>query len=147
MDALAAANVLQALSGHRRLARWQAAKLPLKGLLRDAPINDTIQPMLLAPTEGQDITADYRSLGLTLGRHPVALLRPALQARRFVAAATLSGDYPDRRLARACGIVTGRQRPQTAKGTVFVTMEDRSEEHTSELQSLMRISSAVFCLK
>src|SRR3546814_11970143 len=113
MDALAAANVLQALSGHRRLARWQAAKLPLKGLLRDAPINDTIQPMLLAPTAGQDITADYRSLGLTLGRHPVALLRPALQARRFVAAATLTGASTDRPLAPPCGIVHGRQPPPT----------------------------------
>src|SRR3546814_20934905 len=113
MDALAAANVLQALSGHRRLARWQAAKLPLKGLLRDAPINDATQPMLLAPTEGQDITADYRSLGLTLGRHPVALLRPALQARRFVAAATLSGAHPDRPPALALGPTHRRTRPQT----------------------------------
>src|SRR3546814_9692391 len=43
-----------------------------------------------------------------------------------VAAATLSGDYPGRRLAQTCGIVTGRQRPQTAKGTVFVTLEDET---------------------
>ncbi|HWK70209.1 MAG TPA: error-prone DNA polymerase [Burkholderiaceae bacterium] len=126
MDALAAANALQALSGHRRQARWQAASQPLKGLLHDAPINEAVQPLLPAPTEGQDIDADYRSLGLTLGRHPVALLRPALQARRFVQAAALAADYPDRRLARACGIVTGRQRPQTAKGTVFVTLEDET---------------------
>ncbi|MGB3288939.1 MAG: error-prone DNA polymerase [Burkholderiaceae bacterium] len=126
MDALAAANALQALSGHRRLARWQAASQPLKGLLHDAPIAEAVQPRLPAPTEGQDIHADYRSLGLTLGRHPTALLRPALRARRFVPAAELAADYPDRRLARACGIVTGRQRPQTAKGTVFVTLEDET---------------------
>jgi len=126
MDALAAANALQTLSGHRRQARWQAASQPPKGLLHGAPIHEDVQPMLLAPTEGQDIAADYRTMGLTLGRHPVALLRSALQARSFVPAATLNNDYPDRRLARACGIVTGRQRPQTAKGTVFVTLEDET---------------------
>ncbi len=126
MDALAAANALQPLSGHRRQARWQAATQALKGLLHGASIHETVQPALTAPTEGQDLVADYRSMGLTLGRHPVALLRPTLQARRFVPAATLADDYPDRRLARACGIVTGRQRPQTAKGTVFVTLEDET---------------------
>ncbi|NYT85938.1 error-prone DNA polymerase [Pollutimonas harenae] len=125
MDVLAAANALQALSGHRRLASWQAASQTFQGLLRNAPIIETLPPALSAPTEGQDIKSDYLSLGLTLGRHPLALLRPALQARQFIQATTLNA-YPDRRLARACGIVTGRQRPQTAKGIIFVTLEDET---------------------
>ncbi|MEO6984371.1 MAG: error-prone DNA polymerase [Paralcaligenes sp.] len=126
MDALAAADALRQLSGHRRLARWQAANAPFKDLLRPAPIADTVLPDLPTLTEGQSTFADYQTLGLTLGRHPLALLRPILQARRFISAADLLRDYPDHRLARACGIVTMRQRPQTAKGVVFVSLEDET---------------------
>ena len=67
--------------------------------------------------------ADYRALGLTLNRHPVALLRETLARFRVQPAAVLRG-YPNGRLARASGLVTHRQRPETAKGTMFVTLED-----------------------
>lgn len=126
MNALADANALLALSGHRRMARWQAANHALKGLLHNAPIHDAAVPELPPLAEGQEITADYHSLGLTLGRHPLALLRPTLRDQRFVEAAILASDYPDRRLTRACGIVTTRQRPSTSKGVVFVTLEDET---------------------
>jgi error-prone DNA polymerase len=125
MDALAAADALRSLSGHRRQAHWQAANIPFRDMLRPAPVVEAEQPVLPAPTEGQAVLADYRATGLTLGRHPVALLRPILQARRFASAATLAG-YPDRRLARACGLVTTRQRPLTAQGIVFVSIEDET---------------------
>lgn len=125
MDALAAADALRSLSGHRRQAHWQAANIPFRDMLRPAPVVEAEQPVLPAPTEGQTVLADYRATGLTLGRHPVALLRPILQARRFASAATLAG-YPDRRLARACGLVTTRQRPLTAQGIVFVSIEDET---------------------
>jgi error-prone DNA polymerase len=69
--------------------------------------------------------ADYRALGLTLKRHPLALLRETLSAFKIVPASVLRG-YPDGRLARASGLVTHRQRPGTAKGTVFVTLEDET---------------------
>lgn len=78
-----------------------------------------------APSEGDDIVSDYRSLGLTLGRHPVALLRPVLAKMRFLPAEVLN-TFADRQLARGCGIVTVRQRPETAKGVVFLTMEDET---------------------
>jgi len=126
MDALAAADALRPMSGHRGLARWQAATPALKGLLRTAPILEETPPPLSPPSEGRDIEADYHSLRLTLRRHPLALLRDALQARHFTPAAALVADCPDRRLARACGIVTGRQRPQTANGIIFVTLEDET---------------------
>ncbi|AKQ55418.1 error-prone DNA polymerase [Bordetella hinzii] len=126
LDALAAADALRPLAGHRRQARWQsAAGVHSRDLLRDAPIHETERPRLAAPSEGQTIVADYDSTGLTLNRHPVSLLRAQLAARRFEPAEVLN-TYPDRRLARACGIVTVRQRPQTAKGTIFVTIEDET---------------------
>jgi error-prone DNA polymerase len=122
---LAAAGALAALAGHRRAAHWQAAGVQERPLLlRDAPIRDR-QPALLPPTEGEDIVADYRSQGLTLGRHPLALLRHRLRRLRLIPAAELHA-LPDGRPARTAGIVTGRQRPSTAKGVVFVTLEDET---------------------
>ncbi|CAM3757484.1 error-prone DNA polymerase [Bordetella flabilis] len=126
LDALAAADALLTLAGHRRQARWEAAAgAPAKGLLRDAPILESDSPQLPAPTEGQTISDDYRSLQFTLHRHPLALLRDKLKARRFETAETLNG-YPDRRVARACGLVTVRQRPGTSNGTIFVSIEDET---------------------
>jgi len=79
--------------------------------------------VLQAPSEAEDMLADYRGIGLTLHRHPLALLRAELAQFRVQPAAVLRG-YPDGRLARASGLVTHRQRPGTAKGTMFVTLED-----------------------
>ena len=126
MNALAAADALQSLAGDRRHAQWHSAMLAPPGLLREAPIQESVTISLPGMTEGENIVHDYRSLGLTLGRHPLVLLRARLDEQRFVAAERLLSHWPDRRLARACGLVTSRQRPGTAKGTVFVTLEDES---------------------
>ncbi|WP_342702948.1 error-prone DNA polymerase [Burkholderia arboris] len=126
LEALAAANALATLAGHRRDALWQAvAAAPERDLLAAAPIDEAEQPALDAPSEADDILADYHTTGLTLNRHPVALLRPALRARRLSSAAELH-DRPDGRLARACGLVTARQMPGTAKGVMFMTLEDET---------------------
>ena len=125
LQALAAANALSALSGNRRQALWQAlASAPDKGLLRHAPVAEQA-PLLAAPSEAQDIAGDYRSMGLTLGRHPVALLRSRLLAKRFMPADVLH-TYANGQFARGCGIVTVRQRPETAHGVMFVTLEDET---------------------
>ncbi len=125
LQALAAANALVSLAGHRREALWHAVEaVPGKGLLKAAD-HDATEIRLPAASEAEQIIADYRSLGLTLGRHPLALLRKHLHARRFLPASTLS-TFAQGQFARACGIVTVRQRPATAKGTMFVTLEDES---------------------
>ena len=129
LDALAAANALLPLAGHRREARWTVAGLAReaqsrRGLMQAAPVAEPHLALPQAP-EGKELIADYGSLGLTLGRHPLALLRPRLRAMRLASAAELR-DYPDGRLARTSGIVTVRQRPGTAKGVMFVTLEDET---------------------
>ncbi|MBM2767293.1 error-prone DNA polymerase [Burkholderia anthina] len=126
LEALAAANALAMLAGHRRDALWQAvAAAPERDLLAAAPIDEAEKPALGAPSEADDILADYDTTGLTLNRHPVALLRPALRAQRLSSAAELR-DRPDGRLARACGLVIARQMPGTAKGVMFMTLEDET---------------------
>lgn len=125
LQVLAAGNALQALAGNRRAALWQAAgAVPDRDLLR-ATTQEEEAPELAAPTEGESIVSDYRAQGLTLGRHPLALLRKQLLAQRFLPASTLS-CYSNGQVARACGIVTVRQRPGTAKGVLFMTLEDET---------------------
>ena len=125
LQMLAQANALAPLAGNRRQALWQAiAGEPDKGLLNEAPVREESVP-LAPPSEGENIVADYHATGLTLGRHPLALLRPLLLKKRFLPAEVLN-TFGNRAIARACGIVTVRQRPQTASGTMFVTIEDET---------------------
>ncbi len=125
MQALAAANALRSLAGHRHEALWHAsAAAPDKALLKAAPpAIDSIT--LPAPTDIQEVINDYRMLSLSLGKHPLSFLRQHLSSQRFLPAATLD-TFAQGQFARACGIVTLRQRPATAKGTVFVTLEDET---------------------
>lgn len=128
LDALAAADALRSLAGHRRTQVWAAAgAVPLPGLF--CPVgaaDDPLQPDLLPPpTLAQDVVGDYAATGLSLRAHPLQFLRPQLTAQRLSTAAELA-SCPSGRLARACGIVTVRQQPGTAKGVVFVTLEDET---------------------
>jgi error-prone DNA polymerase len=129
LDQLAAADALQSLAGHRRQAAWAAGvEKPVAAVQGDLFAGTTIrepETELPAPSEAENLVADYRSLGLTLRRHPLALLRQHLFERRFVTAASLK-TAGHRALVRAAGIVVGRQRPGTATGIVFVTLEDES---------------------
>nr|WP_229429306.1 error-prone DNA polymerase [Massilia sp. ST3] len=125
LQVLAGANALRSLAGHRREALWQAVgAVPDRDLLRPTTVQEET-PQLAAPSEGEEIVGDYRAQGLTLGRHPLALLRAQLLAKRFMPASTLM-DYQNGQLARACGMVTVRQRPGTAKGVLFMTLEDET---------------------
>jgi error-prone DNA polymerase len=122
---LAAGGALAALAGHRRQAHWAAAGVRRDaGVLREAPLREAAL-LLPPPEEGEDVVADYASLGLTLGRHPLALLRPRLSSLGLMPATALHGREHGSRV-RAAGLVTCRQRPDTASGVIFVTLEDET---------------------
>jgi DNA polymerase III alpha subunit len=129
LEALAAAGALASLSGNRHLAFWEVAgtekPLPLAPPGRRQGKVEEGQPLLTAPTEAESIVADYLAVGLTLGRHPVALLREWLQRQGVLAAEELGRTAHGRRV-RAAGIVLMRQRPQSANGVTFLTLEDES---------------------
>jgi error-prone DNA polymerase len=144
LEALAAAGAFAALSGNRHLAFWEVAGTertlagasasvppagkPTPGLLelgvRTGPSAEG-QPLLPAPTEAERIVADYASVGLTLGRHPLALLRERLRQKQLLSANELQCVAHGREV-RTAGIVLMRQRPQTASGVTFVTIEDET---------------------
>jgi error-prone DNA polymerase len=128
VSALAKADALATLTGHRRRALWATlgvdADAPRSAPLasrsrREAPVD------LLAPTEGQDIVADYHHTALTLRRHPLALLRERFNAKGYLTAAGI-GNARDQQRVRTTGIVTCRQRPSTASGVTFITIEDET---------------------
>jgi DNA polymerase III alpha subunit len=129
LQCLAQADALQSLAGHRRRQLWSAAGQgrPEKALLADAPIVERAheQPSLFEAPEGEAIALDYRATGLTLRRHPLALLRAKLARRGWKSADELA-QLKDGSSAWACGIVTMRQQPETAKGVIFVTLEDET---------------------
>ncbi|MBS0367223.1 MAG: error-prone DNA polymerase [Proteobacteria bacterium] len=128
LEALAAAGAFATLCGNRHLAFWEVAgtetALPL---LPAQAGNEVIEgrPLIPAPREGEGVVADYASIGLTLGRHPLALLRGRLGASRLMSAAQLLQAGHGAQV-RTAGLVLMRQRPQTASGVTFLTLEDES---------------------
>jgi len=124
LKALAAADVLRPLSGHRRLAAWEVAGIEAAlPLLQGAGFQEQ-RPALDSPSLGQEVAADYGQLGLSLRAHPLALLRRQLRQRCWLSAAEIA-EYPPGAVVRAAGLVLVRQRP--GKGNaVFITLEDET---------------------
>jgi error-prone DNA polymerase len=123
--ALATAGALRSLSAHRHDALWRALAVePLPPLLTGAAPGEAAV-LTPAPTEAQDILADYRQLGLTTGRHPLALLRPWLCEHRIHSGAELRA-LRDGCAVRVGGLVTHLQRPGTASGVTFMSLEDET---------------------
>jgi error-prone DNA polymerase len=122
LKALAAADALRGLAGHRHRAAWEVAgveeALPLSGLGRFSER----APRLRAPSAGQAVLADYAQLGLTLRAHPLALIREPLRRRGFLSSAEVAGCAPGE-IVRAAGLVLIRQRPGNGRA-IFLTLED-----------------------
>jgi error-prone DNA polymerase len=125
LGAIAAAGALRTLAGHRHKVRWTVAGIEEPTALFSSLQRYEAIPMLRKPTEGQDIVADYQSLGLTLGRHPLALLRERLDHYRYVSAGHLKELSSGQRISIA-GLVITKQRPGTASGVTFITLEDET---------------------
>ncbi len=122
---LAAAGALGALSLHRHEANWRALGVErLPGLMAGLSAMEG-SVALPSPTEAQEVLADYRHLGLTTGRHPLALLRPGLVRRGFQTSQDLQ-QLPDGQAVRVGGLVTHMQQPATASGVVFASLEDET---------------------
>ena len=121
---LADSGALRALAGNRHQARWDVAGVHKQlGLFAGLPSPDEAAVELPAPTVGEDLHADYATVGTTLGPHPLALLRAELRKRRCRSSNELLAVAHGRPVSVA-GLVTGRQRPGTASGVTFVTLED-----------------------
>jgi error-prone DNA polymerase len=126
INRLAEIGALNSLEAHRRDALWQAQRaiLPVGPLLE--PLEETGAPSPLSPMNTDErLWADYRGTGLTVGKHPMAYRRAEMNALKVTRAADLE-RIPNGRLVRIAGSVIVRQRPGTANGFVFLSMEDET---------------------
>jgi error-prone DNA polymerase len=124
---LAGADALATLAGHRPEAVWEAAGIDTRPteMLREARTFE--DPVAFAePEEGAQVADDYASTGLTLRRHPLALIREKLNVHRIWTAEALRQRAKNGQTVRASGIVTHRQQPSTASGVIFATLEDET---------------------
>jgi error-prone DNA polymerase len=125
LSVLASSGALQSLSGDRHRARWDVS-----GAEKPLPLFASMEryeaaPLLRKPTEGQNIVADYRNIGLTLERHPICLLRRHLDRYRYIRAEQLPA-LGNGHSVNVAGLVITKQRPGTASGVIFVTLEDET---------------------
>ncbi|MDH3992169.1 MAG: error-prone DNA polymerase [Gammaproteobacteria bacterium] len=130
MEALADADALRSLSGHRHQSQWQIMALEQpRPLLRDelqqpsSYFDDAVQ--LPAPQVAEEVLSDYRATGLTLRAHPMSLLRERYPFNRCKRHTDLE-DIGNNRFVRIAGLVTCRQRPGSASGVLFLTLEDET---------------------
>jgi error-prone DNA polymerase len=137
-ERLADAGALRVLSGHRHRARWESS-----GIERTLPLLDNVpeaRPTLRPPTLAENVFADYATHGLSLAAHPLGLIRKNLQSRRVRRASEME-TMRNGAWLRHAGLVTVRQRPQTASGITFVTLEDE----TGQVNVIVRPKVAEAC--
>ena len=134
LERLAEADAFQSMSLARRQALWAVrgladTVLPLFAAANSdgPPQPEFVEPhvSLVAMREGHEVVEDYRSIGLTLGQHPVAFLRSTLRSRGMIECADLRSAKDGRRVV-VPGIVLVRQKPGSAKGVMFITIEDET---------------------
>jgi error-prone DNA polymerase len=125
LGALASAGALKTLAGNRHRARWDVAGVEQPTALLGQPRFNEASPLLRRPSEGEDIAADYRYLGIGLGRHPLELLRARLSVAGVLTAREVAALTHGQQV-RAAGLVITRQRPASASGVTFVTLEDET---------------------
>jgi error-prone DNA polymerase len=129
LEKLADADAFRSLGADRRMALWEVSALADRPIgLFDGQVSETaLESVVELPpmTRGEHVVQDYISTGLSLKDHPVGLVRPQLARMRNVRVSELAvcndGDF-----VRIAGLITVRQRPGTAKGVLFMTLEDET---------------------
>ncbi len=124
VHALAEAGALEELVRGRRQALWAARAPQTPGLFADKPIDEA--PVRLPELRrSEQLLLDYDRVGLSIDDHPLSHLRPQLRAAAVITARQLN-DLRHQTHVRVAGLVQSRQRPGTASGVVFVTLEDET---------------------
>ncbi|PIT05138.1 DNA polymerase [Bradyrhizobium nitroreducens] len=128
---LADADAFRSLGLDRREALWQVRRLPddvplplfEAATAREQP-DEHAKPLPEMPLPEQ-VVADYQTIRLSLKGHPMEFLREMLSRERIVACKEISHEN-ERRRVRCAGVVLVRQRPGSASGVVFMTLEDET---------------------
>lgn len=126
LQALAAANAFIALvRSHRKMAYWEVAGISTPAPILNRTCFNEGTPMIPKATPIDDAHADYASIGLTLGPHPLALIRSTLSELGLSTREELYRQSHGK-IAKVAGLVIARQRPASANNVTFVTLEDET---------------------
>ncbi len=122
---LAAADAFQSIGLNRREALWKVFALDdVLDLFADLELDEPAVPMPHIDLQEQ-VIQDYSTIGMSLTAHPVALIRDELTQLGVRPNIDLRQSRTGQRI-RVAGLVICRQRPSTAKGIVFMTLEDET---------------------
>ncbi len=128
---LARADAFSSMGLDRQAALWRVRGLRTEALPLFRDVLATMKPAVppLPPVKPlQRVALDYHATGLSLEAHPISFLRNDLHALGVTPAARFRDEraWPHRTPGAVAGVVLSRQRPYTAKGVVFVTLEDET---------------------
>jgi error-prone DNA polymerase len=128
---LADADAFRSIGLDRRAALWAVRRLPddvplplfTTAAARELP-DEQAQPLPSMPL-AEHVVADYQTIRLSLKGHPMEFLRARFERAGVIACSSVS-DARDKQHVRCAGVVLVRQRPGSAKGVVFMTLEDET---------------------
>lgn len=130
LERLADADAFRSMGLDRRKALWEISALqdiPVE-IFKGQPSESILEAQVELPlmTQGEHVVHDYASIGLSLKAHPVSFVRPQLEMLRILPIHTINQDVSDGQLVKVAGLVLVRQRPGTAQGICFITIEDET---------------------
>jgi error-prone DNA polymerase len=130
LERLADADAFRSMGLDRRKALWEVAALqdmPVE-IFKGQPSESVLETQVELPlmTQGEHVVEDYASVGLSLKAHPVSFVRPQLEMLRSITTHAATHDAQNGQLIKVAGLVLVRQRPGTAKGVCFITIEDET---------------------
>ena len=130
LERLADADTFRSIGFDRRKALWEVSALQdmpveiFKGQLSESALETQVKLPLM--TKGEHVVQDYATIGLSLKAHPVSFVRPQLEMLRVLSTHTINQDTLNGQLVKVSGLVLVRQRPSTASGVCFITIEDET---------------------
>jgi error-prone DNA polymerase len=130
LERLADADAFRSIGLDRRKALWEVSALQdmpveiFKGQPSESILETQVELPLMTP--GEHVVQDYATVGLSLKAHPVSFVRQQLEMLRILSTQVVNNDIQDGQLVKVAGLVLVRQRPGTAGGVCFITIEDET---------------------
>ena len=130
MERLADADAFRSLGLDRRKALWEVSALqdmPIE-MFKGQPSESVLETQVELPLmgKGEHVVQDYATVGLSLKAHPVSFVREQLELLRIRSCHQINNEATDGQLVKVAGLVLVRQRPGTAGGVCFITIEDET---------------------
>ena len=130
LERLADADAFRSIGLDRRKALWEVSALqdmPVE-IFKGQPSESVLETQVELPlmTQGEHVVQDYATVGLSLKAHPVSFVRPELEMLRILSTHSINNDATNGQLVKVAGLVLVRQRPGTAGGVCFITIEDET---------------------